>query len=90
MKLSISGASGFSTDGYHFLFDAGYGKHGTFILKKMDKPARLTKGQKVELVNEFNKPFKQARQDFREQRLLLSEGNVLYQLTIDELISGLD
>jgi len=56
----------------------------------MDKPARLTKGQKVELVNEFNKPFKQARQDFREQRLLLSEGNVLYQLTIDELISSLD
>ncbi|MGG4130684.1 hypothetical protein ABEW19_20675 [Paenibacillus illinoisensis] len=42
------------------------------------------------MVNEANKPLKQARQDFREQRLLLSEGNLLYQLTIDELVSRLD
>ncbi|CAI7663265.1 unnamed protein product [Penicillium discolor] len=90
VKPNISGSSGFSTDGYHFLFDAGYGKHGTFVLKKMDKPGRLTKGQKIELVNEANKPLKQARQDFREQRLLLSEENLLYQLTIEELVYRLD
>lgn len=90
VKTNISGSSGFSTDGYHFLFDAGYGKHGTFVLKKMDKPGRLTKGQKIELVNEANNPFKQARQDFREQRLLLSEENLLYQLTIEELVYRLD
>lgn len=86
----LSGSSGFCTDGYHFLFDAGYGKHGSFVFKKMEKLRSLTKGQKVELVNEQNNPFKQARQDFRQNRLLLSEGNLLYQVTIEELASGLD
>lgn len=86
---NLSGSSGFCTDGYHFLFDAGYGKHGTFVLKKMEKPGILTKGQKIEFVNEQNNPFKQARQDFRQNRLLLSEGNLLYQVTVEELASGL-
>jgi hypothetical protein len=57
----------------------------------MERSPRTTdEGAKIELVNEANKPLKQARQDFREQRLLLSEGNLLYQLTIDELVSRLD
>ncbi|QOS77667.1 hypothetical protein JNUCC31_23310 [Paenibacillus sp. JNUCC31] len=86
---NISGSSGLCTDGYHFLFDAGYGKHGTFVLKKMEKPGILTKGQKIEFVNEQNKPFKQARQDLRQNRLLLSDGNGLYQVTVEELASGL-
>ncbi|PRA08702.1 MULTISPECIES: hypothetical protein [unclassified Paenibacillus] len=92
MNPNISGSSGFSTDGYHFLFDAGYGKHGTFVLKKMEKPGRLSKGQKVDLLNENGQPFKQARQDFRQHRLLLSEGNLLYRVTIEEITSasGLD
>ncbi|WP_440117755.1 hypothetical protein [Paenibacillus sp. QZ-Y1] len=90
MNPNLSGSSGFCTDGYHFLFDAGYGKHGAFVFKKMEKLGSLTKGQKVELVNKQNKPFKQARQDFRQDRLLLSEGNLLYQVTMEELASGLD
>lgn len=92
MNPNISGSSGFSTDGYHFLFDAGYGKHGTFVLKKMEKPERLSKGQKIDLLNEDDQPFKQVRQDFRQHRLLLSEGNLLYRVTMDEITSasGLD
>lgn len=90
MNPNISGSSGFSTDGYHFLFDAGYGNHGTFVLKKMEKPGRFSKGQRIDLLNEVDKPFKQARQDFRQHRLLLSEGNLFYQVTMEEITSVLD
>ncbi|MBR2566560.1 MAG: hypothetical protein IKE29_18355 [Paenibacillus sp.] len=83
----LSGSSGFCTDGYHFLFDAGYGKHGTFILKKMQKPGSLTKGTKISLRNEKNRPFQQPWQDLRQDRLLLSEGNLLYQITMEEMLA---
>jgi hypothetical protein len=70
MNPNISGSSGFSTDGYHFL------------------PGRLSKGHKIDLLNEDDKPFKQAPQDFRQHRLLLSEGNLLYQVTMEEITSA--
>ncbi|MFS0870345.1 hypothetical protein [Paenibacillus xylanilyticus] len=54
------------------------------------KPGRLTKGKKIELVNEFDKPFKQARQELPPSPSLLSEGNLLFEVTIEELVSGLD
>ncbi|MGO4530478.1 hypothetical protein AB4Z30_15455 [Paenibacillus sp. 2TAF8] len=87
LNPEISGSSGFCTDGYHFLFDAGYEKHGTFIFKKMQKSGSLTKGTKFTLLNEKKRPFQQARQDFRQDHLLLSEGNLLYQVTMEELLS---
>lgn len=39
-----------NSSGHHFLFDAGYGKHGTFVFKKMQKPDSLTKGTKFTLL----------------------------------------
>ncbi|WP_342554937.1 hypothetical protein [Paenibacillus sp. FSL R7-0652] len=90
LNPNISGSSGFCTDGYHFLFDAGYGKHGTFIFKIMQKPGSLTKGTKFTLLNEKNSPFQQARQNFRQDRLLLSEGDLLYQVTMEELLSVIE
>lgn len=58
----------------------------------MEKPGRLNKGQKIVLLNEEDQPFKKARQDFRQYRLLLSEGNFLYRVTMEEITSasGLD
>ncbi|MDQ0721871.1 hypothetical protein QF049_003132 [Paenibacillus sp. W4I10] len=52
----------------------------------------MSKGQKIDLLNENGQPFKQARQDFRQHRLLLSEGNLLYRVTMEEITSasGLD
>lgn len=90
LNPNISGSSGFCTDGYHFLFDAGYGKHGTFIFKIMQKPGDLTKGTKFTLLNEKNSPFQQARQNFRQDRLPLSEGDLLYQVTMEELLSVIE
>ncbi|MDM5279080.1 hypothetical protein ACN9MH_07980 [Paenibacillus silvae] len=90
LKPNISGSSGFCTDGYHFLFDAGYGKHGTFVFKKIQQTGSLTKGAKIVLLNEENRSFQQARQDFRQDRLLLSEGNSLYQVTMEELLSVIE
>ncbi|GGH54811.1 hypothetical protein GCM10008014_23870 [Paenibacillus silvae] len=90
LNPNISGSSGFCTDGYHFLFEAGYGKHLTFIFKKMHKPGSLTEGTEVTLLNEKNTPFQQARQDYRQDRLLLNEGNLLYQVTMKELLSVIE
>ncbi|MEO2214527.1 hypothetical protein ABGV40_27025 [Paenibacillus amylolyticus] len=44
------------------------------------------------MLNEDDQPFKQARQDFRQHRLLLSESNLLYRVTMEEVITapGLD
>ncbi|MBB6021155.1 hypothetical protein HNR77_002248 [Paenibacillus sp. JGP012] len=42
------------------------------------------------MLNEENRPFQQARQDFRQDRLLLSEGNLLYQVTMEELLSVIE
>lgn len=50
----------------------------------------MSKGQKIDLLNEDDQPFKQTRQDFRQHRLLLSEGNLLYQITMEEITSVLD
>lgn len=85
MNPGISGSSGFCTDGYHFLFDGGYGKRGTFLLKKNVKPGSLTKGHKINFINERGKPLKALTQDFRKNRVLFSEGNLLYQLAVEEL-----
>ncbi|MDQ0114525.1 hypothetical protein [Paenibacillus harenae] len=86
MNPEISGSSGFSTDGYHFLFDAGYGKHGTFILKKNEKPGSLTKGHKIRFANGQANPIKPDSQDFRKNRVLFREGNLLYQAAIEEVV----
>lgn len=86
----LSGSSGLCTDGYHFLFDAGYGKHGSFVLKKQDSPGRLTKGQRISFVNEDSQPLQAARQSFRQHQLLLSEGSKLYLTDVGQLAAVLD
>lgn len=86
MDPKISGSSGFCTDGFHFLFDAGYGKHGTFILKKNDRPGSLTKGHNVYFMNEQATIIKPQRQDFRKNRVLLYENSLFYQAAIEELV----
>ncbi|MBP1995625.1 hypothetical protein [Paenibacillus eucommiae] len=86
MNPDISGSSGFCTDGYHFLFDGGYGKSGTYILKKNEKPARLTKGHKIHFLNEKAEPLVPLTQDFRGNRVLFCEGNLLYQVSVEELV----
>ncbi|MCG7407281.1 hypothetical protein MH117_07605 [Paenibacillus sp. ACRRX] len=86
MNPGISGSSGFCTDGYHFLFDGGYGKHGTFVLKKNEKPGILTKGCKVHFLNEQAKPLVATTQDFRKNRVLFGAGNLLYQVAVEELV----
>ena len=86
MDPHISGSAGFCTDGYHFLFDGGYGKHETFILKKNEKPGRLSAGHKIHFLNEQGELLKPHTRDFREDRLLFSEGSCLYQVAIEELV----
>jgi hypothetical protein len=56
----------------------------------MQKPGSLTKGTKFKLLNEKKRPFQQARQDFRQDHLLLSEGNLLYQVKMEELLSVIE
>ncbi|QJD84995.1 hypothetical protein [Cohnella herbarum] len=82
----ISGSSGFCTDGYHFLFDGGYGKSGTYILKKNEKPGGLTKGHKIRFLDEKAEPLAPLTQDFRENRVLFSKSNRLYQVAVEELV----
>ncbi|MEK8130728.1 hypothetical protein WMW72_22740 [Paenibacillus filicis] len=86
MNPEISGSSGFCTDGYHFLFDGGYGKSGTYILKKYGKPGSLTKGKAIHFLNERAEPLKSRAQDFRGNRVLFSEGHLLYQVCVEELV----
>lgn len=86
MNPEISGSSGFCTDGYHFLFDGGYGKSGDFILKKNEKPERLSTGHKIHFLNEKGEPLAPLTQDFRENRVLFSEGHLLYLVTIEDLL----
>ncbi|GBF77078.1 hypothetical protein PA598K_05602 [Paenibacillus sp. 598K] len=81
----ISGSAGFCTDGYHFLFDGGYGKSGDYYIKKHEKSS-LSKGQKVHFLNEKSEPLVPLTQDFREDRVLFSENNLLYQVSIEELL----
>ncbi|MBH5318724.1 hypothetical protein I6N90_13035 [Paenibacillus sp. GSMTC-2017] len=85
MNPEISGSSGFCTDGYHFLFDGGYGKHGTFILKKNVKPGSLSNGHKINFLNEQGKPLIADKRDFRKNRVLFSEGSLLYQVAVEQL-----
>ncbi|GAA3409432.1 hypothetical protein ACFFNY_09725 [Paenibacillus hodogayensis] len=82
----ISGSSGFCTDGYHFLFDGGYGKSGTYVLKKNEKPGKLTKGHNIHFQNKQAKPLAPQTQDFRENRVLFSEGSLLYQVSVEQLL----
>ncbi|BBI30899.1 hypothetical protein [Cohnella abietis] len=86
MNPEISGSSGFCTDGYHFLFDGGYGKSRTYILKKKEKPGSLTKGHTIHFLNEKSEPLVPRTQDFREDRVLFCEGNLLYQVSVEELV----
>jgi hypothetical protein len=86
MNPGISGSSGFCTDGYHFLFDGGYGKSGTYMLKKNEKPGSLSTGHKIHFQNEKGEPLVPLTQDFRENRVLFSKGNLLYLVSIEELI----
>ncbi|WP_139992304.1 hypothetical protein [Paenibacillus paridis] len=86
MNPEISGSSGFCTDGYHFLFDGGYGKSGDFILKKNEKPERLSTGHKIHFLNEKGEPLAPLTQDFRENRVLFSEGHCLYLVAIEDLL----
>ncbi|WP_458125895.1 hypothetical protein [Paenibacillus sp. Z3-2] len=60
------------------------------MLKKLEKPGRLSSGQKIGLLNEDDQSIKQIQQDFRQHRLLLSEGNLLYQITMEEITAALD
>lgn len=86
MNPEISGSAGFCTDGCHFLFDGGYGKSGDYIIKKNEKAASLTKGHKVHFLNEKAEPLAPLTQDFREDRVLFSKNNLLYQVSIKELV----
>ncbi|WP_053372895.1 hypothetical protein [Paenibacillus sp. FJAT-27812] len=86
MNPGISGSSGFCTDGYHFLFDGGYGKSGTYLLKKNEKRGSLSTGHKIHFQNEKGEPFVPLTQDFRENRVLFSKGNLLYLVSIEELV----
>jgi len=86
MNPEISGSSGFCTDGYHFLFDGGYGKHGTYILKKNEKPGSLSEGCKIHFLNEKAEPLVPLTQDFRENRVLFSEGSLLYLVSVEEVV----
>ncbi|WP_099517388.1 hypothetical protein [Paenibacillus sp. BIHB 4019] len=86
MNPNISGSAGFCTDGYHFLFDGGYGKHETFILKRNESPGSLSAGHKIHFLNEQAEPLKPHTRDFRENRVLFSEGNYLYRVAIEELV----
>ncbi len=89
LQPNLEGSSGFCTDGNHFLFDAGYGKHGTFVFKKMHKPGHLDQGIPIEFVNEEQLPFQQAWQSLRQDRLLLASENVLYRIMLREIQSAM-
>ncbi|MGO4547418.1 hypothetical protein AB4Z29_21780 [Paenibacillus sp. 2TAB23] len=86
MNPEISGSSGFCTDGYHFLFDGGYGKSGTYVLKKIERPGRLSTGHNIRFLNERAVPLVPLTQDFRENRVLFSEGHSLYLVSVEELV----
>jgi len=82
----ISGSSGFCTDGKHFLFDGGYRKTRTYFLKEQEKPANLSKGYIIQFLNHQGVPLIPFAQDYRKNRLLLCEGHLLYQITVEELL----
>lgn len=84
MDPHISGSSGFCTDGDHFLFDAGYRKHGTYILKKLGKSGNLVDKQSVKFINESGE--KLFLSSLRKNQLLLNQGNRLYLVEIDQII----
>ncbi|OMF43514.1 hypothetical protein [Paenibacillus peoriae] len=86
MNPRISGCSGVATDGYHFLFDGGYGKNGQYVLKKNVKPGSLSKGQNIRFLNDDQRFLQPHEQDFRKNRLLLREGSLLYQVAVEELV----
>ncbi|WP_338554286.1 hypothetical protein [Paenibacillus sp. KS-LC4] len=83
---NIAGSAGFCTDGYHFLFDGGYGKHEAFILKKNEQQGCLSAGHTIHFLNEHAEPLQPRTRDFRENRLLFSEGSRLYQVAIEQLV----
>ncbi|MDY8022037.1 hypothetical protein [Paenibacillus polymyxa] len=85
MNPRISGSSGVCTDGYHFLFDGGYGKSGRYIYKKNVKPGNLSRGQNIRFLNNDQEFLQPHEQDFRKNLLLLREGSLLYQMTVEEL-----
>lgn len=84
MNPHISGSSGFCTDGDHFLFDAGYGKHGTYILKKLAKSGNLVDKKRIQFVDEFGE--KLVRSSLRRNQLLLNQGSRMYLAEIDQII----
>lgn len=85
MDPRISGSSGFCTNGYYFLFDAGYSKHGTYILKKQDKPGRLVGEQKIQFVDEQGERL-QGGSALRQNQLLLTQDSKLYLVAIEQLV----
>ncbi|WP_342478337.1 hypothetical protein NYE24_06900 [Paenibacillus sp. FSL H7-0350] len=85
MNPEISGSAGFCTDGYHFLFDGGYGKHGEYVIKKLEQSS-LTKGHKVKFLNEKSVPLELKSQDFREDRVLFCADDTLYQISVSDLL----
>lgn len=89
MNPGISGSSGFCTDGYHFLFDGGYGRHGTYVLKKLEHSRHLMKGTKITFRNEQARQLQVQAQCFRQNRLLLYSGQLLYQVTVEEIAEHL-
>jgi hypothetical protein len=84
MDPHISGSSGFCTDGDHFIFDAGYGKHGTYILKKLAKPGNLVDRQRIQFVDESGE--KLFLSSLRKNQLLLNQGNRLYLVEIEQIL----
>lgn len=87
----VSGSSGFCTDGEHFLFEAGYDKHGTsFQFKTLDTPGQLSAGKVIEFVNEEHGSLQYVRQDCRKDRLLLCTEQALYAVTLKEVQAALE
>ena len=90
IEPGISGSSGFCTDGEYFLFDSGYGKRDTCILKKHFPPGRLTKGKEVSFLNEHSELIANAMKSFRQNQVLLYKGNKLYLIAIQEVAAILE
>ncbi|MEW4369369.1 hypothetical protein [Paenibacillus kandeliae] len=86
VQPNVSGSYGFCTDGYHFLFDGGYDKHGSLILKKTNKPNILSKGQSIQLMDETGHTLQMICSDFRGDSLVIYNDNRLYMVTMEEIV----
>lgn len=89
VQPKVSGSYGFCTDGYHFLFDGGYDKHGSLIFKKMNKPGILSKGKSIRLLDETAHPLQMTLSDFRGDSLIIYHNNRLYMVTIEQIVHAI-